>query len=145
MLSKKAKYALKALITLARQSNGHSMGIGEIAEKDNIPRKFLEAILLDLKNHGILYSKRGKAGGYALLKTASEISIGQVIRIIDGPLAQVPCASKRFYQPCQECKDPATCAIRLVMVKVRDATAEILDNTFLRDVIDSESELLYVI
>ena len=145
MLSKKAKYALKALITLARNANHQSMGIGEIAEMDNIPRKFLEAILLDLKNHGILFSKRGKSGGYALLKTPGEISIGQVIRIIDGPLAQVACASKRFYQPCQECKDPATCAIRLVMVKVRDATAEILDNTSLRDVIDSESELLYII
>ncbi|MBC7923453.1 MAG: Rrf2 family transcriptional regulator [Ferruginibacter sp.] len=145
MLSKKAKYAIKALITLARKPERGSMGIGEIAEEERIPRKFLEAILLDLKNQGILYSKRGKAGGYALLKSPSEISIGLIIRVIDGPLAQVPCASKTAYQPCLECKDAPTCSIRLVMIKVRDATADILDNTSLRDVIDSESELLYVI
>src|SRR4051794_33846209 len=129
MLSKKAKYALKALSLLARNSNHPSMGIAEIADLENIPRKFLEAILLELKNQGILASKRGKGGGYLLLKHPEDISIGQIIRLIDGPLALTPCASRTAFKPCQECKAPDTCAIRFLMVKVRDSTAEILDTT----------------
>jgi Rrf2 family protein len=142
MLSNKAKYALKALFVLAENKDRSSMMISEIAAKEAIPKKFLEAILLDLKNHGILYSKRGKTGGYLLLKDPEQITFGQVIRIIDGPLAQVPCASQNAYVPCQECKDVATCSIRLVMRQVRDATAAILDNTTLADVIGQRTELL---
>jgi Rrf2 family protein len=142
MLSKKAKYALKALFVLAENKDRSSMMISQIAAKEAIPKKFLEAILLDLKNHGILYSKRGKTGGYLLLKEPDKITIGQIIRIIDGPLAQVPCASQTAYVPCEECRDVATCSIRLVMRQVRDATAAILDNTTLADVIKNRIELL---
>ncbi len=139
MLSKKAKYALKALFALAQDNvNGQkSMLIAEIARQERIPKKFLEAILLDLKNDGILYSKRGKTGGYALRKTPDQISVGQVIRVIDGPLALIPCASQTAYVPCDECIDVETCAIRLTMRKVRDATASILDNTTLADALKS--------
>ena len=139
MLSKKAKYALKALFALAQDNvNGQkSMLIAEIARQERIPKKFLEAILLDLKNDGILYSKRGKTGGYALRKTPDQISVGQVIRVIDGPLALIPCASQSAYVPCEECLDVETCAIRLTMRKVRDATASILDNTTLADALKS--------
>jgi Rrf2 family protein len=139
MLSKKAKYALKALFALAQDNvNGQkSMLIAEIAKQERIPKKFLEAILLDLKNDGILYSKRGKTGGYALRKTPDQISVGQVIRVIDGPLALIPCASQSAYVPCEECIDVESCAIRLTMRKVRDATASILDNTTLADALKS--------
>jgi Rrf2 family protein len=139
MLSKKAKYALKALFALAQDNvNGQkSMLIAEIAKQERIPKKFLEAILLDLKNDGILYSKRGKTGGYALRKTPDQISVGQVIRVIDGPLALIPCASQTAYVPCEECIDVESCAIRLTMRKVRDATAAILDNTTLADALKS--------
>ncbi len=139
MLSKKAKYALKALFALAQDNvNGQkSMLIAEIAKQERIPKKFLEAILLDLKNDGILYSKRGKTGGYALRKTPDQISVGQVIRVIDGPLALIPCASQSAFVPCDECIDVETCAIRLTMRKVRDATAAILDNTTLADALKS--------
>ncbi|MCU0355380.1 MAG: Rrf2 family transcriptional regulator [Cytophagales bacterium] len=138
MLSKKAKYALKALFVLAKDYGSEALLIGDIAEKENIPKKFLEAILLDLKNQGILYSRRGKTGGYGLLKTPEQITIGQVIRIIDGPLAWVPCARQNGYQPCDECEDVENCSIRITMRKVRDATAEILDNTTLADCVRME-------
>jgi Rrf2 family protein len=140
MLSKKAKYALKALFALARDNGQNSMLIGEIAQQEGIPKKFLEAILLDLKNHGVLHSKRGKTGGYVLRKSPDQITIGQVIRIIDGPLAQIPCASQTAYVPCAECTDAETCAIRITMRKVRDATAAILDSTSLVDAINSTSK-----
>jgi Rrf2 family protein len=142
MLSKKAKYALKALFALSQDNaNGQkSMLIAEIARQERIPKKFLEAILLDLKNDGILYSKRGKTGGYALLKTPDQITIGQVIRVIDGPLALVPCASQTAYVPCDECMDVDSCAIRITMRKVRDATASILDSTTLTDALRSRKQ-----
>ncbi|GAB3533733.1 Rrf2 family transcriptional regulator [Pontibacter brevis] len=133
MLSKKAKYALKALLHLTRQHNKGLVVISDIAEKERIPRKFLEAILVDLKTNGVLHSVRGKNGGYSLAKSPSEISVGNVIRMIDGPLAPIPCVSHLYYRKCDECKDEATCEIRIVMKKVRDATAEILDNTFLNN------------
>ncbi len=143
MLSKKAKYALKALFVLSESKENKSMMIGEIAEKENIPKKFLEAILLDLKNHGVLYSKRGKTGGYLLRKTPDKITLGQIIRIVDGPLAQISCASQTAYLPCEECKDVASCSIRIVMRKVRDASAQILDNTTLADMTKSTVEALH--
>ncbi|MCJ8164081.1 Rrf2 family transcriptional regulator [Pontibacter sp. E15-1] len=133
MLSKKAKYALKALLHLTRQHDKGLVIISDIAEKERIPRKFLEAILVDLKTNGVLQSVRGKNGGYYLSKSPGEVSVGNVIRMIDGPLAPIPCVSHLYYRKCDECIDEATCEIRIVMKKVRDATAEILDNTFLSD------------
>jgi Rrf2 family protein len=133
MLSKKAKYALKALLFLSRPSDRGLVLISEIATAERIPRKFLEAILVDLKVHGLLHSLRGKNGGYKLAKDPDEISVGAVVRIIDGPLAPIPCVSHLYYRRCEECKDETSCEIRIVMKKVRDSTAQILDNTSLED------------
>lgn len=142
MLSKKAKYALKALFVLARNGESQSMMIAEIARQEAIPKKFLEAILLELRNNGILYSRRGKAGGYQLMKNPGKITIGEVIRIIDGPLAPTPCASQTAYRPCEECLDEATCSVKILMRKVRDATAGVLDNVTLTDALNHQSEAL---
>jgi Rrf2 family protein len=132
-LSRKGRYALRALYALAGQmaDGGGPMLIADLAQRENIPRKFLEAILLELKNAGILHSKKGKGGGYGLAKNPAEIVLGDVIRIIDGPLAPIPCVSERAYARCEECADEATCGTRLVMKQVRDAIARILDNTTL--------------
>lgn len=131
MLSKKAKYGLKAIIYLAKQEPDRYFQISEIADEEHIPQKFLEAILLELKKNTILFSLRGKNGGYKLAKSPAEISVGSVIRMIDGPLAMIPCVSKLYYQRCEECIDEKTCEIRHIMQEVRDATTNILDNTSL--------------
>lgn len=133
MLSKKAKYALKALLYLTKEHNGGLVMISEIAASEKIPRKFLEAILVDLKAHGLLFSLRGKKGGYRLAKEPAQISVGYVVRIVDGPLAPIPCVSNLYYRKCDECVDETSCEIRIVMKKVRDATADILDGTSLAD------------
>ena len=133
MLSKKAKYALKALSVLVKNQENDAMQIKDIAEQEAIPKKFLELILLELRNQGILYSKRGKAGGYALLKNPSEISLADIIRIIDGQMAFTPCSSKMFYHKCEECKDEKTCEIRQVMIQARIAFCEVLEKTNLQD------------
>jgi Rrf2 family protein len=129
MLSKKAKYALQAMILLAQESDCGPVLISDLARKGKIPKKFLELILLELKNHGLLRSKKGRGGGYALGRPSEKITMGEVIRIIDGPLAPVPCVSKMAYGRCGECLDERTCGIRLVMKDVRDGIAGILDNT----------------
>jgi len=103
-----------------------------------LPQKFLEAILLELKNHGILQSKKGKGGGYFLGKAAEDIQFGTVIRILEGPLALLPCVSQTAYQRCHECKDEETCGIRVLFKEVRDSTAQILDNTSLAKVAQVE-------
>lgn len=133
MLSKKAKYALKALLYLTKNADKGLILISDISERERIPRKFLEAILVDLKTQGLLQSTRGKNGGYALVKDPGQISVGNVIRMIDGPLAPIPCVSHLYYRKCDECVDEVTCEIRIVMKKVRDATANILDTTYLTD------------
>lgn len=140
MLSQKAKYAMRALIYLAQnRSNVQPVGIAEIAAKQAVPRKFLELILLELKRHGLVQSYRGKHGGYALAKPPESIFFGDVIRFIDGPLAQLPCASLTAYRRCSDCEDEATCAIRHVLKQVRDASAGILDRTSLSDVLEGRS------
>jgi len=138
MLSKKAKYAIKALIFLAKASNDEKdlVLIAEISEKERIPKKFLEQILLELRRNAILVSRRGKEGGYKFGKNPSEISMGQVIRIVDGPLAMIPCVSHLFYEKCEECISEETCTIRNVMKVVRDGTANILDSTSIQDLVD---------
>jgi Rrf2 family protein len=138
MLSKKVKYALKAVVYIAKQEEGWLL-ISDIADKELIPKKFLEQILLELRKHTLLHSRRGKDGGYKLAKKPSEITMGQIIRIIDGPLAQIPCVSKLYYQKCEECIDEVTCTTRSVMQKVRDASAEILDNTTIQDLVDGKN------
>jgi len=133
-LSRKARYALRALYALAADEARGPVLIAELAEREKIPRKFLEAILLELKNAGVLRSKKGKGGGYALARPSERITIGEVVRIIDGPLAPIPCASERNFVRCEECTDETTCGTRQVMKKVRDAIAAILDTTTLADV-----------
>ena len=136
MLSKKVKYAIKAIVYIAKKKNEGWLLISEIAEQERIPKKFLEQILLEMRKHTLLHSRRGKEGGYQLAKDPSEITMGQIIRIIDGPLAQIPCVSKLYYQRCEECIDEETCTIRNVMLKVRDASAGILDATTIQDLVD---------
>lgn len=138
MLTHKAKYALQALRVLAEAAGspaqrGRPLPIHEIAERAHAPRKFLEAILLDLRRHGFVESARGKAGGYALAHPAAEIRLSEVVRAMDGPLAPLHCASLTAYRPCADCADPAACAIRRVMREVRDAIAAILDRRSVAD------------
>jgi Rrf2 family protein len=135
MLSNKTKYALKALQVLAKEHGQGPVLISEIARRESIPPKFLELILLELKNQGILQSKKGKGGGYFLARTPQSVSVGQVVRIMEGPLAPLPCVSKTSYMRCRECRDERSCGIRIVMKDVRDATAQILDSTTLADVL----------
>ena len=136
MLSQKTKYALKALLLLAddQKAGKGPVLISELAERGNMPQKFLEAILLELKNHGILQSKKGKGGGYFLAKSPEDIRIGAIVRILEGPLALLPCASQTSYRKCDECRDDETCGLRILFKEVRDTTAEILDNTSLAKV-----------
>ena len=130
MLTKKGKYGLKALSALAEIPDGKLAFVGEIAQGNNIPKKFLDAILAELRNAGFVYSRKGKTGGYCLARPSDEIMIGQVVRVLDGPLAPIPCASKTRYQPCTDC-DEATCQVRHLMLDVRNAIANVLDNTSL--------------
>ena len=136
MLTSKAKYALRALLYLARSGDRGPVLIADLARDEKLPRKFLERILLDLKQSGILQSRKGKGGGYLLGRTPDKISLGQVIREMDGPLAPVPCVSQTAYGRCKECASEADCEIRLVMKDVRDSIAAILDGTTLADLLE---------
>jgi Rrf2 family protein len=140
MISKKTKYALKGLIYLARKYDQGPILISDLAHDERIPKKFLELILLTLKNNGVLQSKKGKGGGYYLGKPPREISVGNVIRILEGPLAPVPCVSETAYARCGECQDELTCGIRLVMKDVRDAITNVLDKTSLADMLEREEK-----
>jgi Rrf2 family protein len=136
MLSMKAKYGLRALTILAREYGNGPVLIADLSERERIPRKFLELILLELKKKGILRSKKGKGGGYHLSRPPSAVSVGELIRVLDGPIALLPCVSQTAYRRCDECPDERTCGIRSVMKEVRDTTATILDGTTLADVLD---------
>jgi Rrf2 family protein len=131
MLSKKAKYAIKALLALADRDPDEPMRIADLARREQIPPKFLELILLGLRNQGILRSRKGKGGGYLLARDPKDIYLGQIVRMFDGPLAPVPCASQTADVPCADCRSEAVCGVRLAMSEVRDATAKILDGTSL--------------
>ncbi|NCP02955.1 MAG: Rrf2 family transcriptional regulator [Deltaproteobacteria bacterium] len=135
MLSKKTKYGLQALLILARDYGTGPLLIADLAEKEQIPKKFLELILLQLKNAGILGSRKGKGGGYFLAKDPAQITMGDAMRVLEGPLAPVPCVSESAYQKCDECQDENSCGIRLVMKDVRDAMVEILDHASLKGVL----------
>jgi len=141
LLTKKTKYAVKALIALAKNEDNRPMLIADIAKNEGLPKRFLEAILLDLKRGQILGSRMGAGGGYFLNKPASEIMVANVIRILDGPIALLPCVSLNFYQRCEECKDEITCSIREMMSRVRDASIGIMGNTSIADLIKKEEEL----
>jgi len=134
VLTRKSKYGLKALLVLAQEAGRGPVLVSDLAERDAIPKKFLEAILRELKRHGMVLSKKGKGGGYLLRRRPAEITFGEVIRVLDGPLAAVSCVSQTAYMKCIECVDEPTCGVRVAMKEVRDATARILDNTTLADV-----------
>ena len=132
MLPMKSRYAIKALVFMARQRERQvAVQIADIAAAEAIPRKFLEVILLELRNHGILASRRGKGGGYSLRLPPSEVNLGTVIRVLTGPMAPLPCLSKTAYQRCPECLDERTCAARALMAEAHAATLRIVDGTTL--------------
>ncbi|PKG49889.1 MULTISPECIES: RrF2 family transcriptional regulator [Olleya] len=133
MLSKKTKYGIKALTFLARQDTHVPVRIATISESENISLKFLETILLSLRKSGFLGSKKGKGGGYYLLKNPKDIPMTEVMRVLEGPIAMVPCVSLNFYEKCQDCPDEDICAVNKIMLKVRDSTLEIFRNTTLAD------------
>ena len=135
MLSKKTKYGIKALTYLARQKENQPTQIGVIAEHENISQKFLESILLTLRKNGFLGSKKGKGGGYYLRKDPQEIKMSAVMRILEGPIAMVPCVSLNFYEKCDDCPDETVCAVHKLMIQVRDNTLSIFNNKSLADLI----------
>lgn len=127
MLSQKARYALRALVELAR-AEGAQLTAGELALRADAPRKFLEAILLELSRSSLVTSRRGKFGGYTLARPAPEISFAEVIRVVDGPLALAPCVSPRLgFRKCDDCPDLDLCTLREALLRARDATAEVLE------------------
>ena len=141
MLSQKARYALRAMLYLASQRRDEPTLIGEIAEQQNVPKKFLELILLDLKKRGLVHSVRGRNGGYVLGRDPEEISFAEVIRIIDGPLALATCASRKAYRKCDDCIDVKTCSIRKALIIARDATATVLEGISLASAMTDHSKI----
>jgi Rrf2 family protein len=133
MLTMKGKYGLKAMVHLAGAEPGRPVLVNDIAEKNAIPRKFLDAILADLRNAGFVQSKKGKGGGFILARSPAEIRIGHIIRVLDGPLAPLPCASKTAYRRCQDCSDEGQCTVRLMMIEVRNALSTVLDGRTLAE------------
>lgn len=136
MISKKTKYALKALGYLAGHATGEPILISELAKEENIPRKFLEAILVSLRKGGILKSKIGKGGGYMLAVPAASITVGKVVTILEGGITLVECLNDNVKAACEECGDPAWCGIRLVMGDVKGAIDSVLESTTLADMIE---------
>ncbi|MEN8789746.1 MAG: Rrf2 family transcriptional regulator [Flavobacteriaceae bacterium] len=135
MLSKKTKYGLKALAFLAKKELREPVQIAEIASKENIPQKFLESILLSLRKTGFLGSKKGKGGGYYLIKNPSEIQMTSVIRVLEGPIAMVPCVSLNFYEKCDDCPDENACVVHNLMIQVRDSALSVYRKNTLADII----------
>ncbi|MCW9036694.1 MULTISPECIES: Rrf2 family transcriptional regulator [Altibacter] len=140
MLSRKTKYGLKALTYLARKESNTPVQISVISEAENISQKFLESILLTLRKAGFLESKKGKGGGYYLLKEAKDIPISEVYRVLEGPIAMVPCVSLNFYEKCDDCPDEDRCSVHRLMIQVRDNTLTIFENTSLEDLIQQTSQ-----
>jgi Rrf2 family protein len=133
VLTKKGKYGLKAMVHLAGLEPGGIAQVAEIAESNSISKKFLDHILTELRNAGFVYSKKGRGGGYALARPAKEIRVGAIIRVLDGPLAPIACASVTAFRPCTDCNDLRACAVRLVMIEARNAVADLLDNRTLAE------------
>ena len=144
MISKRTKYALNALVYVDRQPAEEGIPISVIAASENISRKFLEAILLELRRGGVVNSKKGKEGGYYLAKGAEEINVAEVMRLFDGPIALLPCVTYKYYHRCDECKDEATCGIRKVFAELRAQTVNTLKNATLAEILRrSETDCLF--
>jgi Rrf2 family protein len=133
MLTNKGKYGLKAMVHLAGHSAGELAQVPDIAASCNISKKFLDQILAELRHAGLVYSRKGKTGGYALAKLATEIKVGHIIRVLDGPLAPIACASVTAYRACEDCEDEQACSVRLIMQQARDALSNVLDNRTLAE------------
>ena len=134
MLSKKTKYGIKALAYIARKKDSKPVQASEISESENISQKFLESILLELRKSGFLGSKKGKGGGYYLIKEPNEIRMTAVIRVLEGPIAMVPCVSLNYYEKCEDCPDEKTCSVHNLMIQVRDASLNVLGENTLEDI-----------
>ncbi|MDN6279986.1 MAG: Rrf2 family transcriptional regulator [Psychroflexus sp.] len=141
MISKKTKYAINALVYLAKQGEQKPIRISDISISQNIPQKFLEAILLDLKKAGILASKKGKGGGYYMLMAPKDVNLAEVMRLFDGAIAFLPCVTYNYYERCEECIDEETCGIRDVFYEVRNKTVELLKQANLEEIISREGNL----
>jgi Rrf2 family protein len=137
MLSQRGRYALKALLNIAR-AKGATRQVSAISEQESIPRKFLESIMSDLRRVGLVKSTRGNMGGYQLARPADLITFGEVVRVTDGPLAMLPCVSRTLYQRCDDCPDEHACQLRALFSEVRDATTRILDNRTIADALREE-------
>tara|TARA_B100000809_G_scaffold266786_1_gene331566 strand:- start:4607 stop:5017 length:411 start_codon:yes stop_codon:yes gene_type:complete len=135
MLSKKTKYGLKALTFIARQENKKPVQISTIAKSENISKKYLESILLTLKKDGVLGSKKGKGGGYYLIKNPNDVAMSSVMRVLEGPIAMIPCVSLNFYEKCDDCPNENACSVHKLMIEVRDSSLQIFNNTSLADLI----------
>ncbi|QJP34229.1 Rrf2 family transcriptional regulator [Nonlabens sp. Ci31] len=135
MLSRKTKYGIKALAYLAKLESQSPTAIATIADAENIPHKFLEAILLELRKNSILGSRKGKGGGYYLMQSPEKIRMSTVHRILEGPIAMLPCVSLNFYEKCEDCLDEDACSVNRLMVQVRDNTLAILENQTLQDLL----------
>ncbi|RLD28748.1 MAG: transcriptional regulator [Bacteroidetes bacterium] len=135
MLSKKTKYGLKALTFIARKTDNKPVPIAMIAKNENISQKFLESILLTLRKSGFLGSKKGKGGGYYLLKDPKDIKMSSVMRILEGPIAMVSCVSLNFYEKCDDCPDENACSVYKLMIEIRDSNLKIYNNKSLSDLI----------
>ncbi len=141
MLSRKCKYAIHALVYLAERFQQGPVHIQDIAEAQHIPKKFLEAILLELRNAKILHSKKGKGGGYYLYKKPQEVNLIEIIRLMDGAIAMLPCVSLNYYEPCEECIDEKTCGIRFAFLGVRDETLRILSESTLDQIVKRQKAI----
>ena len=133
MLTMRGKYGLKAMLHLARLDENDLALSAEIALANAISKKFLDAILQDLRMAGLIHARKGRGGGHRLARAAERITVGEVLRILDGPVAPIQCASRSAYQPCRDCPDEAACAVRLTMIDLRDAIAEVLDTRSIAD------------
>jgi Rrf2 family protein len=149
MLTKKGKYGLKAMLHLAGHEVGEPSLVSDIATSNDIPKKFLDTILGELRNAGFVNSKKGKGGGYTLARPANEIRVGHVIRVLDGPLAPIQCASRTAYRRCDDCVDEKRCGVRLIMLEAREAISAVLDNRTLADMralaLANDTQLMYYI
>jgi Rrf2 family protein len=142
MLTMRTRYALKALTFLAEREGREPTLIGDLSARGGIPKKYLEAILRELKQHGILSAQRGRGGGYSLLKPPSQVTLADVIRALDGPIAPVPCLSRTAYRPCDECRNERVCGVRLVLRDVHEAMVDALERTTLEALLDRTREAL---
>jgi len=142
MLSKKTQYSFYALVHLAKEYQKGPVLISKIAEAEKIPKKFLEAILIELKKNGYVDSKKGKGGGYFLIKPPNQVNLAEILRIFEGAIALLPCAAYNFYKPCSQCKDENKCGIRSIVKEIRDNTVKLLKSYTLASVVKKEKELL---